>query len=132
MPRLRPLLALLAGLTAAASFAGAAPDWTKIKAGMNGDEALKQLGYPLIRTAGRGFEVWIYDGRGEMVFSGGPLKDWTVGAPTAESLARSVAQDVLIRAAPRRRQRLSPVQALPAVQTYQEISTTHFRYLQQQ
>ena len=126
------MLAALAGLFAAQAFALGVPDWTKIKAGLNGDEAMKLLGQPLLRTTGRGFDVWIYDGHGEVVFAGGPLKGWTVATPTAESLARPIAQDVLIRAVRRpTRTRLAPVQALPVVQTSQEISATHFRYLQQ-
>lgn len=93
----RPVLALLACLlTASLSAAG---DWAQLKGGMTGAEAVKLLGEPLIRTAGRGFQVWIYDGRGEVVFAGGPLKAWTAAKPTAESLSRPVALDVLIRAA---------------------------------
>jgi hypothetical protein len=131
MPRFRTVLAAAAGCFAAHTLSFAAPDWTKVKAGMNGDEAAKLLGQPLMRTTARGFEVWVYDGRGEVVFSGGPLKAWTTGTPTAESLARPVDHDVLIRASRRlKAQRLAPVQTLP-VRTFQEISTTHFRYLAQ-
>jgi hypothetical protein len=54
-----------------------------------------------------------------------------MGTPTAESLARPVDRDILIRAARRSpSRRLAPAQTLP-VRTYQEISTTHFRYLAQ-
>jgi hypothetical protein len=129
MPPLRPSLAVLAGLFLGLVPALAAPDWTKIKEGMKAEEAVKQLGEPLFRSSARGFEVWIYDGRGEVLFSGGPLKAWTVGAPTAESLARPVALDVLIRSVRRSRIRLAPIQALP-VRTYQDESATHFRYQQ--
>jgi hypothetical protein len=130
MTRLRPLLAG-AALLALPAFAFAAPDWSKVKAGMTNDEAAKLLGQPLLRTAARGFEVWVYDGRGEVVFAGGPLKAWTMGTPTSESLARPVDRDVLIRTARRSTsRRLAPAQTLP-VRTYQDISTTRFRYLTQ-
>ncbi len=132
MSRFRPVLCSWAALLAADVSAVAAPDWTKVKAGMNGDEAVKLLGQPLLRTAARGFDVWIYDGRGEMIFSGGPLKAWTMGAPTAESLARPVTQDVMFRASHRSVRRLPPTPSLPApIRTYQEISTTRFRFLAQ-
>lgn len=118
-------------LLAASISAIAAPDWTKVKPGMTAEDAAKLLGQPLVRTTARGFDVWIYDGRGEVVFSGGPLKSWTQGTPTTESLARPVAADVMFRAARRAKgTRLAPAQALPP-RTYQEMSTTHFRYLAQ-
>ncbi len=124
----RPLLifAVLAALTSIPVRAATASDWTKLKTGMNSDEAVKQLGQPLMRTSARGVEIWIYDGHGEIVFDGGPLKFWSVAAPSAESLARPVASDVLIRATKPPLTRLAPVQALPQ-RSYQEISTTHFR-----
>lgn len=130
MSRRRPIVTSLSVLLSCIA-ASAAPDWTKVKAGMNGDETLKLLGQPLVRTAARGYDVWIYDGRGEIVFAGGPVKSWSIGAPTTESLVRPVARDVLLR--PARRSvttRLAPTPALPS-RTYQEMSTTHFRYLAQ-
>jgi hypothetical protein len=131
MTRLPAVFALLATGLLFHATGSAAPDWSQVKAGMSGDEAAKALGPPLLRTTARGFEVWVYDGRGEIVFRDGPLQAWTKGAPTPESLARPVDRDVLMH--PVRRvaaRRLTPTQSLPA-RTYQEISTTHFRYLPQ-
>jgi hypothetical protein len=123
----RPLIcAAFAGLAVVQAHATTASDWTKLKSGMNVAEATRQLGQPLIRTAGRGVEIWIYDGRGEAVFDGGPLKSWSVATPSAESLARPVSSDISLPATARRKTRLAPVQALPP-RTYQEISTTRFR-----
>jgi hypothetical protein len=118
------LIFILLGLIIPVLSQGAA-DWTKLKTGIMPTEAAEVLGKPLIRTYGRGFQLWIYDGAGEIVFGGGPALGWTVPAPTAESLARPVALDVLIR----------PVVRLPALrslnpqrQTYEDPFDTRFRY----
>lgn len=84
-----------------------AGDWTKVKSGITPLEAAEALGQPLIRTHGRGFQVWIYDGQGEIVFAGGPALGWTTPLPNPESAARPVALDVLIR----------PVVRLPALRS---------------
>jgi len=123
---LRPrVLFALAVLCAALTRVHAAAEWDKLKAGMASDAALKELGEPLIRTYGRGFEVWIYDGKGEALFTGS-LKAWTVAKPSAESLSRPIALDVLIKARPRIR--LAPLQALPQPIQLPEANTTRFRY----
>lgn len=123
---LRPsrLILLFLGLLVPAFSPGAA-DWTKVKPGITTFEAAEALGKPLIRSYGRGFQVWIYDGAGEIVFGGGPALGWTVPSPTPESLARPVGLDVLIR----------PVVRLPALrslnpqrQTYEDPFDTRFRY----
>lgn len=41
------------------------------------------LGKPLLRTAGRGFELWIYDHNAEVVFFRGPVIAWT--APSLDA-----------------------------------------------
>lgn len=115
------------GLLAASLRAAPAPDWTKVKVGMNSEEAVKELGEPLIRTYGRGIEVWIYDGRGEALFTGGPLKSWTAGSPTPESIARPASDDVLIRPVRRLPLRLAPIAALPA-RIEEPADGTRFRY----
>ncbi len=112
------------------AFSQGAPDWSKIKSGIMLSEAAETLGKPLIRTYGRGFQVWIYDGCGEIIFGGGTAIGWTQPNPTAESLARPVALDVLIR----------PVVRLPSLrgfnpqrqsaQTYEDPFDTRFRYKQ--
>jgi hypothetical protein len=126
MPPRSLIFAAFLGLVVVQAHATTVSDWTKLKGGMNGDEATRQLGQPLIRTTGRGVEIWIYDGCGEAVFDGGPLKSWRAATPSAESLARPVSSDISLPATARRKTRLAPVQALPA-RTYQEISTTRFR-----
>lgn len=121
---IRRLLSLLAlGVFAVAARAG--QEWSQLKVGMPPADAIKHLGEPLIKTNGRGFEVWYYDGRGEVQFAGS-LKAWTNATPTTESLARPVTQDVLIKAAPRRR--LPSSFSLPPVDAFREVSSTRFRY----
>lgn len=77
---------------------GSAPDWSRLKAGISLEKTEEALGLPLIRTYGRGFQVWIYDGRGEVVFADGPgALGWSLPAPTPESLSRPVERDVLLK-----------------------------------
>ncbi len=120
---LRPAL-LLSALLAPAVCLGAS-DWSKVKTGITPIQAAEALGQPLIRTYGRGFQVWIYDSHGEIIFAGGPAMGWTQPLPNAESAARPVELDVLIR----------PVVRLPSLRslgTPKEISEdpfdTRFRY----
>ncbi len=122
MLRVTRCLLLLLGLMAPAFSQGAA-DWAKMKTGITPTEAAEAVGKPLIRTYGRGFQVWIYDGCGEIIFGGGPALGWTQPAPSQESLARPASLDVLIR----------PVIRLPALrrftpqtQTYEDPFDTRF------
>lgn len=124
MSRLTRCLLLLLGLMVPVLSRGAA-DWAKMKTGITPTQAAEALGQPLIRTYGRGFQVWIYDGFGEIIFGGGPALGWTQSSPTPESLSRPVALDVLIR----------PVVRLPALrqftpqtQTYEDPVDTRFRF----
>lgn len=71
--------------------------WSKLRVGMSGAEALKHLGQPLFRNKARGLERWIYDGGGEVVFFGGPMRSWTVAAPAPDSQAKPLDTDVLMR-----------------------------------
>ncbi len=97
MRRLSVIASLGLGLCLGAPL-WSAPDWSRLKAGLSIEETEEALGRPLIRTYGRGYQVWIYDGRGEVVFSEGPgAMGWSVPTPTPESLARSVERDVLLK-----------------------------------
>jgi hypothetical protein len=126
MSRLTRCLLCLLALSVSVLARGAA-DWSKVKTGITPAEAADALGTPLIRTYGRGFQMWIYDGCGEIIFAGGPAMGWTRPAPTQESLSRPVESDVLIR----------PVIRLPSlrgftpqrqnVQTYEDPFDTRFR-----
>jgi len=122
-------LCFLLGLIAPGLSQGAA-DWTKVKAGIMPTEAVEVLGRPLIRTYGRGFQVWIYDGAGEIVFGGGSALGWTQPAPTQESLSRPVEQDVLIRPVVRlpSLQGFTPQRQTFQIQTYEDPFETRFRY----
>ncbi|HWA27962.1 MAG TPA: hypothetical protein VG734_20085 [Lacunisphaera sp.] len=123
MPRHVACLLLLLVLIVPAMSRGAA-DWKKLKTGVTATQAADLLGEPLIRTYGRGIQVWIYDGRGEIMFAGGPALGWTVPAPSAESLSRPVALDVLIRPV-----RLPSLRSFtPQRQTYVDPFDTRFRY----
>ncbi len=83
--RFTSLAVLFVFLTGSARAASA---WTHLKLGMTSDDAIAAVGEPLQRSAGQGFEIWIYDDCAELVFYG-PLVGWT--APrTATAAARSV------------------------------------------
>ena len=50
--------------------------WAQLRLGMTTNEAVSALGEPLVRSAGRGFELWIYDHDAEVLFFG-DLVGWT-------------------------------------------------------
>src|SRR4051812_5474205 len=62
--------------------AAEADGWSRLRAGMTPRETLAALGEPLLRVSGKGFHVWTYDNRAEVVFFAGPVVAWTapVGA----------------------------------------------------
>ena len=68
------LLAFL--LLCVPGFLSAADRWAQLKLGMTAEETVAALGEPLIRTVGRGFELWVYDDRAEVLFYG-PVIGWT-------------------------------------------------------
>jgi len=68
------LLAFL--LLCVPGFVSAADRWAQLKIGMTAEETVAALGEPLIRSVGRGFELWIYDHRAEVIFYG-PVIGWT-------------------------------------------------------
>ena len=65
--------------------ASAAGHWTGLKAGLSRGETSRLLGEPLLATSARGFDVAIYDQRGELLFVDGRLVAWT--APVAVASA---------------------------------------------
>jgi len=77
-----------------------ADGWAQLKLGMTAEQAMAAVGVPLFRSEGRGFELWIYDSRAEVVMYGGVIA-WT--AP-AGSTATHVAAEVweFYQAAPNR------------------------------
>jgi hypothetical protein len=85
------LLPLLAVGLLAPGRAPAADGWTALKRGMTPTQAMAALGKPLVRTAGRGFEVWIYDQHTEVVFFRGPVVAWTDPAQAASPARATVA-----------------------------------------
>lgn len=70
-------------LLGSASAAEPAEGWTRLRAGMSPAETAAILGRPLLRNAGKGFELWIYSGGAEVLFHRGPVMAWT--APTRVS-----------------------------------------------
>lgn len=126
MPRLRLCTTvLLIGLSS--PLFGAA-DWSRVKTGITAAQTAEALGKPLIRTYGRGFEVWIYDSCGEVVFGGGPALGWSVPVPNPESASRPIERDVLIKPVVR----LPKLRSLVPQQTDpQEPTETRFRYVRQ-
>jgi hypothetical protein len=65
--------------------AAAAEGWTQLRPGLTRPEAALLLGMPLIASQARGFDVALYDRRGELLFVDGRLVAWT--APTATPAA---------------------------------------------
>lgn len=55
--------------------------WSKLKVGMSPLQIASTLSVPVLRSAGRGFELWIYDERAEVVFYGGTVIAWTAPVP---------------------------------------------------
>lgn len=73
--------------------------WETIKLGMSAIETNEALGAPLIRTVNRGLELWIYDGRAEVLFFRGPVIAWT--PPTAAVAGtKPPANDVILPTRP--------------------------------
>ena len=62
-----------------------ADGWTQLRLKMTPDETVAAIGEPLFRTAGRGFELWIYDNRAEALLFSGSLVGWT--SPAASPAA---------------------------------------------
>lgn len=103
-------------------------DWSRLETGMSPEATQAALGAPLIRTYGRGFRVWIYDGRGEVVFGEGPgAIGWSLPDPSAESLARPIARDVLLKPLVRLPPLRSGASSTPAVDA--PPNEVRFRYL---
>lgn len=114
----KPLSAFCLRLVAFLLLAGstqAAPQWMRLKVGMSADDIVRFVGEPLMRVKARGLERWIYDGAGEVVFYGGPVKFWTIPSPTPESDAKPVEEDVMFR--PARTKRSTTIQT-PAPTPY--------------
>ena len=50
--------------------------WSQLKLGLTADETAAKLGAPMLRSRGRGFEVWTYDNGAEVLLYGS-LVGWT-------------------------------------------------------
>jgi len=115
----------------APAFAASPKDWAKIKADMTPDEALELLGQPLFKNINRGYEVWIYDSKAEVVFHQGPVMAWTIPTPNPASEARPIEMDLPLNppkrlphyAAPKAGPNTAPGELAPP-------PSTHFRYKQ--
>lgn len=106
-------------------------DWTCLREGITTAETAEALGQPLIRTYGRGFEVWIYDSRGEVIFAGGDRAlGWSLPVPNPESAARPVEHDVLLKPLVRL-PALRRIPARPATTSVPVETEVRFRYLRQ-
>lgn len=113
------------------TFAAGAKEWAKLKQGMTPDEAFATLGQPLIRNSNRGYEVWIYDSKAEVVFHQGPVMAWTIPTPNPASEARPIEMDLplnppkrlpyFVKAKPRQNSAADEVAPRPS---------TQFRYKQ--
>jgi hypothetical protein len=92
---MRCSIMLLSGLGLLASLrASPSGKWAHLRAGMSPAETVALLGRPLIRSASKGFELWIYDSKAEVVFHSGPVMAWTVPTPNPASEARPIEADL--------------------------------------
>lgn len=80
---------LCLGLAALATSASAQENdaWAQLRAGMTRIEADALLGRPLLRSTGKGFELWTYSGGAEVIFYRGPVYAWTAPMPTPAAVA---------------------------------------------
>jgi hypothetical protein len=78
--RLTRLLGLLLALAPVVT-RGADP-WSRLKLGMTAEETTAVLGVPLVRTSGRGFEIWSYDNGAEALLYGS-LIGWTASGSSS-------------------------------------------------
>ena len=84
----RSTLTLLAFLTLLSPAAASGmPGWSNLKLGMSPLQTASALSVPVLRSAGKGFDVWIYDNRSEVVFFGGSVIGWT--APVVDPAAET-------------------------------------------
>ena len=95
MFRFAPVLLICAILFSLGSARGA-DGWAQLKTGMTQLETWTALGPPLMRTSGRGYVLWFYDCRAEVLFLNGPVIAWTVPLPNREAAARPISKDVTI------------------------------------
>jgi hypothetical protein len=123
------LLFLTVGLFGHVFAAEPSPSWGKLCSGMSQREIAAMLGQPLLRTHSRGFEVWIYNSGGEVLFFRGPVFAWTAPVPQAGDESHPVDQDLPLRAAPPARPAsdLTPRPAASQVPSDSSGSTS-FRY----
>jgi hypothetical protein len=56
--------------------------WSQLRLGMTPDETTARIGSPILRSSGRGFEVWTYDNGAEALLFGS-LIGWTASGPGA-------------------------------------------------
>ncbi|MDB6094094.1 MAG: hypothetical protein JWM32_1656 [Verrucomicrobia bacterium] len=80
--RLSLLLCLLPSLGRSAE------RWSQLTLGMSPEETILAIGEPLMRNAGRGLEVWIYDHDAEVLFLDGVI-GWST--PAGGALPRQTA-----------------------------------------
>lgn len=112
-------------------FAASAKEWAKLKTDMTPDEALALLGHPLFRNVNRGYEVWIYDSKAEVVFHGGPVMAWTIPTPNPVSEARPLSMDLPLNPPKRLPQFVSrKILQNSTVGEVAPIPSTSFRYRQ--
>lgn len=51
--------------------------WDKLQPGMSKEATVGLLGAPLFFTKGRGYELWVYDQKGDVLFARGRVVAWT-------------------------------------------------------
>lgn len=125
----RPLSYIIVFAALVSSACAAPPKaWGQLKKGMTPDEALVLLGQPLMRNVNRGYELWIYDSKAEVVFHQGPVMAWTIPTPNPVSEARPIEMDLPLNVG----KRLPFFNEAKPQATDPQLSrpSTHFRYEQ--
>lgn len=89
MKRIRWLAGVIVALVGAAKMS-ASSAWERIEAGLSHAEVKGILGAPLVTSAGRGFEVWIYDAQREVVWMHGAVVAWTAQDPALDARGRDL------------------------------------------
>ena len=129
---LRCLLLLAAFCALPLVATAGAEGWAGLEVGMTPQKAAELLGRPLMRTANRGYELWIYDSQAEVVFFGGPVIAWSppVPNPLSESRPAGTEMSVPYDFLPLWRSDLKPAARAPATGGAYLVPEFRFRYRQ--
>lgn len=67
--------------------------WLKLRRGMSVAQVTELVGVPMMRSAARGHELWVYDAGGQVQLHGGALTAWTAPRSTRATGATAVSEE---------------------------------------